>query len=113
MTAKNFVIPGDTKYVKIKANNAGHVGGILASFSNGVLTDESWECADMSSCNSKNCDSKPKWRQAVSYGLNNKTIWPWGTFFKKAVHGIERKARWIWVADRYAKSVWCMKSFSK
>ena len=111
--AEKIILPGNTKTVTIKARNPSDVGGILASFSNGVVTDESWQCADMSSCHSACCESDPNWRQALSYGSNNKNTDPWGTHLRKAIPEIEPKAQWIWVSDRYAKRVWCKKSFSK
>ena len=50
----------------IKGHNDpdGNVGAILASFSNGVDTDESWQCAKMDECNSGDCESEANWEQA-------------------------------------------------
>ena len=111
--AEKIKLLGNTKIVTIKAQNPRHKGGILASFSNDVVTDKSWECANMSSCDSAGCESNPNWLQAISYGSNNKNTHPWGTNLKKAIPEIEPKAQWIWVSDRYAKKVWCRKTFSK
>jgi hypothetical protein len=112
--AESFTLPGNTKYVIIKArNDPRDVGAILASFSNGVLTDESWECANMGSHNSADCESEPEWHNATEYGPNNKTTRPWGTQLEKAISGIEPKAQWIWITSAYATSVWCKKTFSK
>jgi hypothetical protein len=115
--AESFTLPGNTKYVIIKAlNDPGNVGGILASFSNGVVTDESWECANMSSHESGNCGSEPKWHKAKEYGPNNKTISPWGThltYLNKTISEIEPRAQWIWITNASATSVWCKKTFSK
>ena len=106
--AEHVHIPGNTKWVEIKAQNPGDVGGILASFSNGVVTDESWQCADVSEA------SKPVWGQAVGYGYNNKDTEPWGRVNGgKAIPEIESRAQWIWVSDRYAETVLCMKNFCK
>ncbi len=111
--AQNIALPGNTKYVVIKAHNGPNsVGGILASFSNGVVTNESWQCADMSSCNS-NCEHNPKWLPAVSYGLNNEDTYPWGTILRRHISGIKQTAKWIWVEKAKATSVWCTKTFSK
>ena len=52
---KHFTLCGHTKHVTIKAHNDGGNGGILASFSNKVVTDGSWECADMRSCTAADC----------------------------------------------------------
>ena len=110
-TAQNIALPGNTTYVVIKAHNdPGNVGGILASFSNGVITNnESWQCADMSSCNSASCERIPKWLPAVSYGLNNKDTFPW----RRDLSEIEQTAQWIWVSNKSAIRVWCKKTFSK
>ncbi len=117
-TAENITLPGNTKYVVIKAHNdPGNVGGILASFSNGVVTNnESWQCADMSSCKSASCEHKLEWLPAVSYGLNNKYTYPWGIILereKRNISEIEQTAQWIWVGNKCAKRVWCKKTFSK
>ena len=110
-TAENITLPGNTTYVEIIADNTGAQGGILASFSNGVVTNnESWECADMSSRCSENCKL---WLPAVSHGLNNKDTDPWGKILGKGIPGIEQTAQWIWVKNIWAKSVRCRKTFSK
>jgi hypothetical protein len=102
--AENFTLPGNTKYVIIKARNyPGDVGAILASFSNGVITDESWECAEIRSHDSGNYERKPVWQQAKSNQIKS----------NKAISGIEPKAEWIWITNAYAESVWCKKTFSK
>ena len=107
-TAKEYALPGNTKYVAIEARNPNHNGGILASFSNDVVTDESWQCADMNSCHLhwRSCN----WRRAISYGSNNNST---RTVLKGKIPKIERKAQWIWVNDQSTTWVKCKKTFSK
>jgi hypothetical protein len=59
---KHFTLSGHTKHVTIQAYKARGNGGILASFSNKVVTDGSWECADMSSCTAADCSP---WTKAI------------------------------------------------
>ncbi|XP_028396727.1 uncharacterized protein LOC114520617 [Dendronephthya gigantea] len=109
-TYEHFTLRGDTKTVTIKARNPGEVGGILASFNNSVVTDTSWECADMKGCESS-C-AQPGWEQAVAYGRNDDptTIW-YTTNGNKTVDKISSDAQWIWVRDELATKVWCRKTF--
>ena len=111
-TPGRFTLPGDTKVVTIKAHNdhgPDDKGGLLASFSNHVVTDETWQCADMGSCTPAHCESVAKWKQAKPYGLNVASTWPW---YKK-IPEIAETAKWIWVTDSTATRVWCRKTFSK
>ena len=110
--AQRFTLPADTKVVTIKGgNDPGNVGGILASFSNGVVTDDTWQCADMSLCTTGKCESPVTWQDAQTYGVNGETNRPWhgqGRFQE-----IESTAKWIWVNNSLATRVWCNKTFGK
>ena len=69
-----FALPRDTKVVTIKGDNDPEdVGAILASFSNGVVTDGTWQCADMSSCTTTECENSVIWQAAKTYGITGKT----------------------------------------
>ena len=69
--AQRFTLPVDTNVVTIKGgNDPNNVGGILASFSNDVVTDDTWQCADMSLCTSGECESPVTWKDAQTYGVN-------------------------------------------
>ena len=114
---KHFTLPGDTKSVTIKAHNdQGYVGGIVASFKSSlynIVTDASWECADVSSCDTTNCTGYA-WRKAISYGYINEVKRPWR--WKKAdneIKGIEQSAQWIWVSHSKSERVWCKKTFGE
>ena len=73
-----FALSKDTKVVTIKGDNdPGSVGGILASFSNGVVTDGTWQCADMSSCTTTDCENSVTWEGAKIYGINRENSSPW------------------------------------
>ncbi len=111
--AEHFTLRGDTKVVTIKAHNdkgLQDVGGILASFSNNVVTDESWNCTDMIMCPRENsdCEGLANWQPAKTYGHNNKKISPWSEISK-----IKQTAQWIWVENKVAKRVWCRKTFGE
>ena len=104
-----FALPGGTKVVTIKGDNTpGGVGAILASFSNGVVTDGTWQCADMSSCTTIECENSVTWQGAKTYGINGENPPPWNTR-----PYIESTAQWIWVDEKLAKIVWCKKTFGK
>ena len=110
-TAGRFTLPGDTKVVTIEAHNDNdeNVGGILASFSNRVVTNASWQCIDMSKSNST-------WLSAIEYGFNvasSGSIWSQSNKPDKKISEIEETAQWIWVQNRTAIKVWCRKTFSK
>jgi hypothetical protein len=103
---QRFVFPEDTQVVTIKARAYG--GLILASFSNDIVTDESWNCTDSSSCPSGGC-SNPKWENAVTFGKNeDSSTWPWGKHPE-----IASSAQWIWINDPFAQSVWCKRTFGR
>ena len=107
--AERFTLPKDTKVVTIKGNNSKGVGAILASFSNGVVTDGTWQCADMSSCTTTDCENSVTWQGAKTYGINGKNTSPWN----RRLNDIDSTAQWIWVDHNLAKRVWCKKTFGK
>ena len=74
---EKFNLPGDTKDVPIKDNNSVYEGGILASFSNGVVADGTWQCADMSLCTTTECENSVTWQNATTYGVNGGKPSPW------------------------------------
>ena len=59
---QSFALPVDTRVVTIEGDNPWLGGGILASFRNGVVTDGTWQCADMSSCNTTECENSVTWQ---------------------------------------------------
>ena len=107
-TTETFTLAEDTKLVTIEAVNPGGVGGILASFSNGVVTDGTWQCANMRPCTAVQCESSVTWQNATTYGVNSDSTKPW-----KRRADIKLTAQWIWVDIEYAKRVWCKKTFGK
>ena len=104
---ERFILAGDTKVVTIKGDNTGGPGGILASFSNGVVTNGTWQCADMRSCTATDCENSVTWQDATTYGVNtNHPIWNTRPY-------IDSTAQWIWVDNQFAGRVWCKKTFGK
>ena len=106
---ERFNLSGDTKVVTIKGDNLGGEGGILASFSNGVVTDGTWQCADMSSCATTECENSVTWQGAKTYGINEEKPHPWNI----KLNDINSTAQWIWVDNYFAKRVLCKKTFEK
>ena len=104
---EKFNLPGNTKDVTIKGNNSVNVGGILGSFSNGVLTDGMWQCADTSSCTTTKCENSVTWQDAKTYGVNAHHP----TY--ATIPNIDSTAQWIWVENVFATRVWCKKTFGK
>ena len=108
-----LTLAGDTKVVTIKADNPHYVGGILASFSNGVVTDGTWQCAEIGSFTNE-CENSVTWKGAKTCGLNRNETPPWGQRRGKgAFEEIEPTAHWIWVDNSKATRVCCRKTFGK
>ena len=96
--AHRFVYPEDTKTVTIKAQ--GRNKGIFASFSNGIVTDESWTCcSDVSGP----CHSDYEWENASI--VTNASF--------RRPQEIASNAKWIWISNSRARSVWCKRTFGK
>ena len=96
--AHRFVWPKDTKTVTIKAQ--GRNKGILASFSNGIVTDESWSCCSH-----------------VSGSYHSDHEWENASIVTNASFGrpqeIASNAKWIWISNSGARNVWCKRTFGK
>ena len=103
-------LPGDTCVLALTATNNGGAGGLLASTSTGVVTDETWKCSGTE-------------QQGWHLEEFNDTCWssahvvaqygdgPWG-----AISGISGNAKWIWdigyveytVATTYCRKTICV-----
>lgn len=90
--ATNFVIPGDTRVVSVEGRNTLWDSGILGSFSNGLVTNESWKCSNIWSpgLNFPDFDDS-QWPAAVAVAENGFS--PWGY-----INGIDLAAKWIWTS---------------
>lgn len=105
---QRLALPSDTQGVTIKARNCSKQNtGILASFSNGIVTDGSWRCADSTSCNwtSNDC-SNVTWENA-SVVTNS----VYSTPHRRSTSEIASNAQWIWIGHSFAINVWCEKTF--
>ena len=91
--ATDFVIPENTRVISVMAKAVRFDHGILGSFSNGLVTNESWKCTKdrYLGWNSPHFDDRT-WPAAVVLGKHG--VSPWGT-----IAGIGMNAKWIW-ADR-------------
>ena len=99
-TAGSFVVPRDTRVVSVIAKNWGGNFGILGSFSNGLVTNESQKCSNVwfPGWNSPDFDDG-QWPDAVVVGNHGDR--PWGF-----ISGILKTAKWIW-ADGQHTEVYC------
>ena len=87
----HFSLPGNTKSVAIEGFNYPNTpGGIFASFSNGVVTNDSWHCAE-TNCRGESCRETTTY----TYSLRN------------------GPKKYIWVQNSHATRVWCNKTFGK
>ena len=111
--SKEFILPRDTKSVVIKADNLDKkiFGGIVASLESSelnIVTDGSWECANLDLCKARNC-TECKWQNATTYGyINNRTFHKYDK-----INRIQESAQWIWVNSTFVQRVWCKKTFGE
>ncbi|CAB4040132.1 Hypothetical predicted protein, partial [Paramuricea clavata] len=91
-----FTVAAGTQNVTIVAEKASGsaLAGILASFSNGIVTDDLWSC-------SKNSNDL-KWEKASTYRRNDLNI-----SRNRAISQIKQNAQWIWVKKLSASRVRC------
>lgn len=110
--ADRVTIHGNSTVVTIKGvNDPGSAGGILASFSNGVVTDVTWQCAEIG--NATECENSITWEDAQTYGVNGDNQSIWGKVRSGPFEEIESTAQWIWVNYHSATNVCCKKTFGK
>lgn len=93
---KQFLIPGFTKVVSVKGMSASLDSGILGSFSNGLVTNESWKCSLhwFLGWSSPDFDDSP-WSAAV-------VVAEYGN-----IPGIDPAAKWIWTNPRGFDEAYC------
>ena len=100
---RRLVLPKSTQSVTIKVRKySDQKVGILASLSNGNVTDGSWSCADSTTCNwnSNHCSSVTWENASVVSALTR-------------LPEIASKAQWIWISHHSPTNVWCKKTFGK
>ena len=97
---ETFLIPGDTQVISVAGKDSGVKYGLLGSFSNGLVTNESWRCSGVLSpgWNSPDFDDQ-QWPLAVVVANHGDS--PWGF-----ISGIASKAKWIWTSRQYS-DVYC------
>ena len=93
------MLPLGTRVIAVKATNVGGPAGLVASVTgDSLVTDESWLCSDtLSNGWSNPYFDDSKWNKAVSQGVNDAAIRPWGGWGKRPL--ISDKAKWIWNRD--------------
>ena len=99
--ATDFVIPGNTRVISVMAKARRFDHGILGSFSNGLVTNESWKCTKRwyLGWNSPHLDDRT-WPAAVVLGKHG--VSPWGN-----IAGISTAAKWIWTAGPGFSTIFC------
>ena len=94
-----FRLPNENTRIVIESQNSLLIGGILASFSTGIVTDISWECIAVSS------SANIVWPRAVSLGFNDGTV-------NDVIEEISPNAEWIWTDNIEEIAVVCRKNIS-
>ena len=99
--ADTFLVPGNSRVISVAGKDAGSEFGILGSFSNGLVTNESWKCSSVlyPGWNSPDFDDR-QWPYAVV--IKNHGDSPWGF-----INGIAKTAKWIWTAGQDDNEVFC------
>eukprot|EP00918_Siedleckia_nematoides_P001726 GHVU01004102.1.p1 GENE.GHVU01004102.1~~GHVU01004102.1.p1 ORF type:complete len:285 (+),score=9.68 GHVU01004102.1:113-967(+) len=90
-------IPGNTKVVAIQCRDKARVKvGIIASLSNGVVTDNSWQCSGTLQAGWAGTPftPNPAWWASATIIPN---IAAWGNFAQNG--GISSSAKWIWTSQ--------------
>lgn len=88
--SSTFMVPPRTRVIGIECLDLGDVGGTLASFSDGMVTDARWQCSSQASSNWASSKFTDTWPDAYEIGPNFARE-QWGT-----IHGINISAQWIW-----------------
>ena len=100
MKVVNVTVPANTSCVSIQCKDwvGGQKGFGLIASSDGLETDDTWQCSDSGS---------GRWRLATLLGPNG--VEPWGF-----MEGISDTAHWIWTeATDVGKEVTCTKMIGK
>lgn len=100
--ATTFAVPVGTQVVGIECEDLHAVGGILASFANGMVTDDTWQCSCQASAGWALPSFGGSWSSAYEIGTNG--VNPWNT-----ITGISGSAKWIWTRGWHGedKNVYC------
>lgn len=90
-------IPARTRVMSFTCLSIAHQKGVLASFGQSVMTDESWNCT-------RGSDDRD-WSNAVAFGNNTLPIES-----MSRVEGIPDSAEWIWSKNQSQAYIHCRKS---
>lgn len=102
--SSKFRVPIGTKVVGIECDDVGVVGGILASFSTGMVTDDTWQCSSRFSPSWASFSFAGNWPSAHKIGKHGMS--PWNT-----ISEISSNAQWIWTPGWHGQDtkVFCRK----
>ena len=87
-----YSVPSTTTVIGIECEDLHVYGGILASLSNGVVTDDGWSCSTQHVpgwSQPSFTATGSQWFSATEHGANG--VSPWAT-----ITGISSGAQWIW-----------------
>ncbi len=85
-------VPANTKVIAVKITDVGIVGGLLGSFSDGSVTDETWKCTrtvPQHTCWEKPDFDDSAWPAALATEIHGAEPWGWRPL-------ISHSAKWLW-----------------
>jgi len=101
------LLPAGTRSVAVSCQDLHHQEGILASTTNGALTDSSWKCSSSSPNGWEQPDfDDSSWAAAEEIANHGDSPW-------KTRPGINPNAKWIWTSGtpRGDTTVYCRRTF--
>ena len=92
--------------IAISCQDVGGIGGILASTTSGMMTDNTWRCTDEleTGWETVGFTESDAWGPANAYDTNDANTEPKTTF----ISGISPSAEWIWYGAN-GQTIYCRK----
>ena len=102
--SRRLILPKNTQVlaINVTGNHILECRGILASFSNGIVTDGSWKCVGNKPKSSSSGNGA--WNTLASVGGPNND---------PEHREISSNAQWIWIRNSPDKTIYCEKTFGK
>ena len=94
--------------IAITCQDVGGIGGILASTTSGMMTDNTWRCTDEleTGWETVGFTESDAWGPAYAYDTNDANTEPKTTF----ISGISPSAEWIWYGSYSGTTIYCRKN---
>ena len=100
----SFYFPADLQVVAVYVKNNGGAAGFIASFGNGIVTDNTWKCTTQGIRNWHTASfDDSNWPAAVVHSANSGNT---------KVNGIAANAKWIGPSQRNANGFYCRRRMS-